>query len=1667
MYVVISYTQRDFNTALSAKKQTDFYHAVFKFIIIILFAAPFFALFDYVQELLSLEWRLWLTNLLLSRYFANHAFLDLKMAGLLDNPHTQPFSPNPPPHPSLLLTRPVPKPANHAFLDLKMAGKLDNPDQRICEDVKHFVRTSLNIIITLIEKMMNLVAFAYVLWDISPPLVWFLLAYAVSGTFVVVRVFGKRLTWLQFQGFQREADLRYSLVRVKDNVESIAFYRGEVKEEASAKSFLHRVALNVRNRLVVQFHLSFFTNLYDFATIFVPAVIVAPRYFSGDVEFGVIAQAGYAFSTIYRALTVIVLNFNSFSELAAETERLESLLASLSDFAADDSSKLFSHASPHGPSHGPSHPPHSHSHPSHTKSTTKDPSSHSSTSSHSLALGHSLSLQPSHTTSASSSSLAPTLSGQRLAARHTSESSPALVSAAETSADSVVSGVLPGGSHGEGAPLLELSAMGGSAGGGGAAAEREADVIECTTATGRIQRIEGPCLTLTSVVIRTPNLRHTLYPSSLSFSLPPGASLLVMGPSGCGKSSLLRAIAGLWKFGEGTIESPPPGKTFFLPQKPYMPLGTLRDQLVFPGNALEGELLHALQEVSLPDLAERVGGLAVECDYSDMLSMGEQQRVAFARLLLQRPYMAFLDEATSALDGANEARLYGMMRERVKSFVSVGHRTSLMKFHTLVLAFDEDGEGAPFQHLKRNESDCNEDESEEPGDLHPYADEIRHLIQNPPPPNHVLPPGTTPPPPLNDPGVTTSSALPSQAPSSSSPSSSFHWVSTEHQLASLAALLESQDEFAVDTEQHSHRSFLGFTALIQISTPDGSDYIIDAIALHDHIGHALRPVFANPAVTKLFHGADSDVLWLQRDFHIYTVNLFDTARACSVLNKPYRSLAFLLDRYCHVSTDKRLQLADWRRRPLPPTMLQYARTDSHYLPHIAGRLRWELVQADTGGEGGEGAFANGKGEAVAGGAAAAAAAAGAAAGAGGGGRRGSRAGHSSGSKYEEAVRRSNALCLQLYEKPGERSAGADRSSAVGEAGRERGEREEGVAAQGRGGFGAVGGSAEAAAAAAAALFRQLLGVCGYVGGSALSGGFSGDSAGSGAGSVAPDAAATSAGQKTSDRSEVLREVRAVLDVVTRWRDTVAREEHESLRFLLADVAVVAVALLRPATCQELIGCVAKAMAAAAALTPPSMREEAGVPRPIQGGGSGGESGTVESTEGAAMPASVAEQQATPSQPTSPSPSPPLVRRSPELVALINATCRDVRGGEGSRGLVESASDTATDPPPAPLPPNLASPLSVRLLFQPKGRPEDDENEFYIQSKSNRCVSCGESTHYLRYRLVPSCYRHAFPEHLKSHRSHDIVLLCVDCHDVAHRAAEIHKREVARRFGVPLLLSPLDRRLGGGSGEGVGERGGEGAGEGGSVVGNGAEREGGEEEGGGEMEGEGGVSGERNGGRDARVEAAFLLNDAARSAVAVLRHGASLPESRLCELLLPVWKVLKRAAGSPVKIEELEMVVQAGKGTRHGTKVVALLLAGGGEAGIREFTQQWREVFVAALQPRFLPPGWDVQHLGRRQFGEFSVYNPQRRRYVREEGNEGGREGGEGGGEGGEGGKGGREEGRKKGEKGRNCKVPHWYRMLVGLRDPLMFYGKGGRDRAGGMGEYGSVGGEGKVLSPQV
>jgi putative ATP-binding cassette transporter len=167
-----------------------------------------------------------------------------------------------------------------------------------------------------------------------------------------------------------------------------------------------------------------------------------------------------------------------------------------------------------------------------------------------------------------------------------------------------------------------------------------------------------------------------------------------VGGSGGGKSSLLRAIGGLWTAGDGRIERPPPDQVVFLPQHPYMPLGSLRDQVLYPerGRTLtDAELAALLERVNLGSILDRLGGPLAEHDWAKVLSTGEQQRLAFARVLLARPRYAMLDEATSALDAANEARLYGELASAGITPVSVSHRAALLAYHDQVLELPGDG----------------------------------------------------------------------------------------------------------------------------------------------------------------------------------------------------------------------------------------------------------------------------------------------------------------------------------------------------------------------------------------------------------------------------------------------------------------------------------------------------------------------------------------------------------------------------------------------------------------------------------------------------------------------------------------------------------------------------------------------------------------------------------------------------------------------------------------------------------------------------------------------------------------------------------------------------------------------------------------------------------------
>jgi len=178
----------------------------------------------------------------------------------------------------------------------------------------------------------------------------------------------------------------------------------------------------------------------------------------------------------------------------------------------------------------------------------------------------------------------------------------------------------------------------------------------------------------------------------VNLSLARGDTVLLGGRSGTGKSTLIRAIAGIWPFGRGAVRLPLGARILVLPQKPYLPIGTLRDVVSYPGEADDATLREALAAVELPELAGRLDEAG---QWALRLSPGEQQRIAFARALLQKPDWLFLDEATSALDEATEARLYRLLRERLPdvALFSVGHRGTLRAFHARELAVRSEGKG--------------------------------------------------------------------------------------------------------------------------------------------------------------------------------------------------------------------------------------------------------------------------------------------------------------------------------------------------------------------------------------------------------------------------------------------------------------------------------------------------------------------------------------------------------------------------------------------------------------------------------------------------------------------------------------------------------------------------------------------------------------------------------------------------------------------------------------------------------------------------------------------------------------------------------------------------------------------------------------------------------------
>ena len=512
--VILSFAFRLIDNALNERNQDIFWQNMIIYGIVLVVAIPIIVAYRYTRQKLGLLWREWLTKHFLNRYFSQRAYYELDSNSI----HTE----------------------------------IDNPDQRITQDIKAFTSVTLDFLLDILDSILTLLSFTAILYAISKTLTWGLLGYAIFGTTIAV-VVGTRLITINYEQLRLEANFRYGMVRVRDNAESIAFYRGEGLEQRQVIERLMDAVRNFDLLIIWQAIIVLFQLGYNYFTRLIPYLIIAPLYFVGKADFGAIGQASFAFSMVLSALSLVTNQIQNITEFAASINRLGEFYESLDDPSGDK--------------------------------------------------------------------------------RHPKPS------------------------------------------------------VILTQIDDRVS--------LEDVTLQPPNSPRILV-ENLSVVINPDENLLIMGASGIGKSSLLRAIAGLWNTGSGTIYRPDLENLLFLPQRPYMILGTLREQLLYPNpaNQVSNDYLQQILEtVNLPDLAKRFPeGFDAQENWENVLSLGEQQRVAFARVLISQPRYAILDEATSALDVKNEEFLYQKLAHQGTTYISVGHRPTLTQYHQQLLEILEGGE---------------------------------------------------------------------------------------------------------------------------------------------------------------------------------------------------------------------------------------------------------------------------------------------------------------------------------------------------------------------------------------------------------------------------------------------------------------------------------------------------------------------------------------------------------------------------------------------------------------------------------------------------------------------------------------------------------------------------------------------------------------------------------------------------------------------------------------------------------------------------------------------------------------------------------------------------------------------------------------------------------------
>jgi len=509
--ILTNFWNLHFYNALQALDYQGFIVGSVQFILLQIGTAAFTVAAFHFQQKLTLRWRRWATHNLLEQWLGNQRYQKLKLT----------------------------------------ESEVDNPDQRIAEDIDLFIVKSLKLTLGLLTSVVSLFSFLHIIWQasslVSVPfagdsviipglLVWIAIVYALAGTGLAFWL-GRALPRLNFLQQRREADFRFSLMRLRENADSVALYKGEAVENARFNQRLEAALENFWALVKKQKLIMGYSTFYLRSATVIPMFIMAPQFFAGAFPLGRLTQISAAFGEVHSAIAYLV---EVFPELSAWKSVIDRLIGF----------------------------------------------------------------------------------------------------------------------------------------------QERLDSVEVTSSVVKGHQLEG--LDIKDLDIWLPNGRRLF--DGFNLSLKPGDSLLISAPSGYGKSTFIRTVTGLWPHARGSA-SYDRGRALTLSQKPYLPLGSLREALWYPhapDREADAALRLTMQQIGLQHLSEQ---LDQEHDWSQTLSVGEQQRCAFVRALLARPAVLFLDESSSALDAANEARCYQLLKQTLPDtiLISVGHNASLERFHWQVL----------------------------------------------------------------------------------------------------------------------------------------------------------------------------------------------------------------------------------------------------------------------------------------------------------------------------------------------------------------------------------------------------------------------------------------------------------------------------------------------------------------------------------------------------------------------------------------------------------------------------------------------------------------------------------------------------------------------------------------------------------------------------------------------------------------------------------------------------------------------------------------------------------------------------------------------------------------------------------------------------------------------